>query len=111
MRWTNATKVLQEILGVDVGDLRFQYEISSMLYEESYFVDGRVQATIEFCTIKRINLHSKIYGSLKIVLDSLQNGVYRYRALLLQGAETEKIAQAIADDLKVRIKNETFQKA
>ena len=105
MKCANATKVLQEILGVDVGDLRFQYEISSVLYEESYFVDGMVQATIEFCTIKRINLHSKIYGSLKIVLESLQDGVCHYRVLLLQGAETEKIAQAIADDLKGRIEN------
>lgn len=95
--------VLSEIIGVPCGNIKFELSIESIGQTlGKYYCNGIQKATIEFSCKERIK--SDAIGSMYIypvgaVVESRIQSEYFYKAILVQGKETARIAQAVADGL------------
>lgn len=96
-------EVLSEIIGVPCGNIKFELSVESIgqTFSKTY-CNGIQKATMEFSCKERIN--SDVIGSVYIypVGEVLENNIqleYFYKAILVQGKETTRIAQAVADGL------------
>lgn len=96
-------EVLSEIIGVPCGNIKFELSVESIGQTlGKYYHNGIQKATIEFSCKERIN--SDVIGSVYIypvgaVVRSRVQSEYFYKAVLVQGKETDKIAQAVVDGL------------
>lgn len=87
--------VLSEIIGVPCGNVKFTTEnYSEECFDHRGYIHGMTRCYIEFTTQKPLLGHR--FGSLFVL--SYRNNVYY--AALIQGKETARIAQAVADGLK-----------
>lgn len=97
-------EVLSEIIGVSCGNIKFELSVESLGQTLGNYCHNRIQkATIEFSCKQRIN--SDVIGSVHLfsvggVVEKDIQMEYFYKAILVQGKETARIAQAVADGLK-----------
>lgn len=101
---------VSEIVGQPVGNIRFELSVDSAIQyrdapmraaqDERYYSHGIYRIILKFTTLRK--LAKDQFGSLLMYSAFGDEHECMYEGHLLQGKETEKIAEAIADALKVR---------
>ena len=104
----NLEDCISEIVGQPVGNVKFELSVESQIaylgapmryvHEDRCYIHGIYRVLLKFTTLRKLDKNQ--FGSLLLYFAFGDEHECMYEGHLLQGKETEKIAEAIACALK-----------